>query len=51
MKCDFCGTKTSMIEELDYCSLCIDCFVELDSDENVEKIFDEIKNESQTENT
>jgi hypothetical protein len=34
MNCDYCGKKTAALEDLDYCSVCIDCLGEIDENEN-----------------
>lgn len=34
MNCDYCGKKTAFLEDLDYCSVCMDCLGELEDQEN-----------------
>ena len=35
MNCDYCGKKTAFLEDLDYCSVCMDCLGEIeDQDDN-----------------
>lgn len=29
MKCDYCGKSTALLEELDYCSVCTECYDEV----------------------
>jgi len=34
MNCDYCGKKTAFLEDLDYCSVCMDCLGEIEDQEN-----------------
>lgn len=34
MTCDYCNKKTAFLEHLEYCSVCLDCFGEIESQES-----------------
>lgn len=42
MNCDYCGKKTAFLEDLDYCSVCMDCLGEIEDQDN--NPFDETLN-------
>ena len=33
MTCDYCGKKTADLQDLDYCSVCVDCLGEIENEE------------------
>lgn len=49
MTCDICNKKTAYLESLDYCSVCIDCLGEIDT-ENDKDLFEELDTENKKEN-
>jgi hypothetical protein len=34
MNCDYCGKKTAFLEDLNYCSVCIDCLGEIEEQDD-----------------
>jgi hypothetical protein len=34
MNCDYCGKKTAFLEDLEYCSVCVDCLGEIEEQED-----------------
>ena len=34
MNCDYCGKKTAFLEDLEYCSVCVDCLGEIEKQED-----------------
>jgi hypothetical protein len=42
MVCDICRKETNFLEHLDYCSVCFDCFSEME-EENSENLFKDIE--------
>jgi hypothetical protein len=34
MTCDYCNKKTAFLEHLEYCSVCLDCFGEIESQDS-----------------
>ena len=45
-KCDLCKKETTVLEDLDYCSVCTDCLIEIEDPYNEEDIFKDIKNKT-----
>lgn len=48
MNCDYCGKKTAFLEDLEYCSVCIDCLGEID-EESKEDLFKNIPNQEENQ--
>jgi len=52
MKCDYCGKLTALLEELDYCSVCMECYDEVIDVDDLPIILkiDAISSKTSTEN-
>jgi hypothetical protein len=48
MNCDYCGKRTAFLEDLEYCSVCIDCLGEID-EESKEDLFKDLPIEKKGE--
>jgi hypothetical protein len=46
MNCDYCGKKTAFLEDLDYCSVCMDCLGEIEEQDNLDISADYDKDET-----
>lgn len=45
--CDICKKPTALLEDLEYCSVCVDCLGEIEEAESLDffELFPEINNE------
>lgn len=44
MNCDYCGKKTAFLEDLDYCSVCMDCLGEIEEQDNLDILLNDSNN-------
>jgi hypothetical protein len=42
-KCDICRKETTLLEDLDYCSVCTDCLIEIEDTNKQDDLFKDIK--------
>lgn len=42
-KCDLCLKETTLLEDLNYCSVCTDCLIEIENPSDNDDIFKDIK--------
>jgi hypothetical protein len=42
-KCDICRKETTLLEDLDYCSVCTDCLIEIEDTNKQDDLFKDIQ--------